>query len=350
MKTIEEIYQALTAEFQTRTGLTSGGSGDLAARFYAVAAQLYGLYAQADWVNRQCFPQTAVGEALDNHAAMRGLTRREAEKAGGTVRFFAGESRSEAAVIPQDTVCMTAEGLRYVTTEAGTIPVGETQLDLPVEAVEAGEAYNVAEGRILYLAVPPAGVTGCTNPEALTSGQDEEEDEPLRQRVLATYRRLANGANAAFYEQEALAYDGVAAVKVLPKNRGVGTVDIVAAAVGGMPDQTLLDGLQAHFDGVREIAVDLQVLAPTRADVDIAIALTAESGYTFDEVSGSVRQAVEAWFTGGLLGRPVYQAELTALVFGVEGVANCTVTVDGGDLAADSVTLPCLGRLTVTEV
>lgn len=350
MKTIEEIYQALTAEFQTRTGLTSGGSGDLAARFYAVAAQLYGLYAQADWVNRQCFPQTAVGEALDNHAAMRGLKRREAEKAVGTVRFFAGESRAEAAVIPAGTVCMTAEGLRYVTTRGGAIPVGETVLDLPVEAVEAGTAHNVAAGRIVWLAVPPAGVTGCTNPEALTSGQDGEEDESLRQRVLATYRRLANGANAAFYEQEALAFDGVAAVKVLPKNRGVGTVDLVVAAVGGMPDQTLLDGLQTHFDSVREIAVDVGVLAPTQADVNVAVALTAEGGYLFDEVSGRVKAAVEGWFTGALLGRPVFQAELTALVFGVEGVANCAVTVEGGDLAADSVTLPCLGRLTVTEV
>lgn len=350
MKTIEEIYQALTAEFQTRTGLASGGSGDLAVRFYAVAAQLYGLYAQADWVNRQCFPQTAVGEALDNHAAMRGLTRREAEKAVGTVRFFAGAGRSEAAELPRGTVCMTAEGLRYLTTEAGTIPVGETQLDLPVEAAEAGSAYNAAADRIVWLAVPPAGVTGCTNPEALTGGQDQEEDEALRQRVLATYRRLANGANAAFYQQEALAYDGVAAVKVLPKNRGVGTVDMVVAAVGGMPGQTLLDALQAHFDSVREIAVDVGVLAPTQADVDMTVALTVESGYTFDEVSGRVRQAVENRFTGTLLGCPVYQAELTALVFAVEGVANCTVTVEGGDLAADSVTLPCLGRLTVTEV
>lgn len=59
---------------------------------------------------------------------------------------------------------------------------------------------------------------------------------------------------------------------------------------------------------------------------------------------------MEGWFTGALLGRPVFQAELTALVFGVEGVANCTVTMEGGDLAADSVTLPCLGQLTVTEV
>lgn len=346
---MEEIYQELAAEFQEQTGLTAGGSGDLAVRFYAVAAQLYGLYAQADWVYRQCFPQTAAAEALDLHAQLRGVSRREAAKATGTVRFFAGEERTQAAEIPAGTVCMTAEGQRYVTTEAGTIAVGETQTDLPVEAAEAGAAWNTAAGRIVYLALPPSGVTACTNPLALTNGADSEDDEALRARVLATYNRLANGANAAYYRQTAMSFDGVAAVTVIPRSRGVGTVDVVAAAWGGMPDQALLDELQACFEQTREIAVDVQVIAPTAAETDLTVTLTAESGYVFDRVSASVRQAVEGWFTGELLGRPVLQAELTSLVFGVEGVANCTVALAGGDMPADSVTLPCLSSLTITE-
>ena len=349
MKTIEEIYQELAADFQSRTGLTAGGSGDLAVRFYAVAAQLYGLYAQADWISRQCFPQTASGESLDRHAQLRGIRRRQAGKASGVVRFFAAEERTGAAQIPAGTVCMTAEGLRYTTLEAGTVPIGETQLDLTVEAVEAGADWNVPAGRIIYLTVPPTGITACSNPQALTNGCDEEADASLRERVLATYNRLANGANTAFYEQAAMSYEGVAAVKVLPRNRGVGTVDVVVAAQGGMPDQTLLDALQAHFDGIREIAVDVQVIGPTQAEVALSIVLTAEDGYTFGQVSQNVRQAVENWFTGALLGRPVLQAELTALTFAVEGVANCAVTLSGGDLAAESVTLPCLGQLSITE-
>lgn len=350
MKNTEEIFQALAGEFQSRTGLSAGGSGDLAVRFYAVAAQLSGLYAQADWVERQCFPQTATGENLDLHAQMRGLSRRQAAKAVGTVRFFAGEERTEPAEIPAGTVCMTGGGLRYVTTQAGVIPVGEGQLDLPVEAAEAGADWNVQAGQIIYLALAPSGITACTNPDPMTGGADGEEDESLRQRVLATYRRLANGANAAFYEQTALEFGGVAAVKVLPRNRGVGTVDVVAAAEGGMPDESLLQALQTHFDSVREIAVDVQVCAPTRVDVDIAVGLTAQDGYGFEAVSKSVREKLESWFTGALLGKPVLQAQLTAMVFAVEGVANCAVTLSGGDVAADAVTLPCLGQLTVTQV
>jgi uncharacterized phage protein gp47/JayE len=246
-------------------------------------------------------------------------------------------------------VCLTAEGLRYLTTREGVIPLGETVVDIPAEAERAGEAWNVAAGRILYLAVPPAGVISCGNPEAFTGGGDQEDDESLRTRVMATYRRLANGANTAFYEQAAASCEGVAAVKVLPRNRGVGTVDVVVSARGGMPGQVLLDEVQAHLSAIREIAVDVQVIPPTAAEVALSIAVTPEEGVSFNEVAAKVTAAVEGWFTGDLLGRSVPQAAITALVFGVEGVANCVVTLSGGDVAADPVTLPCLGSLTVTE-
>ena len=66
--TAEEIYGAMVETFQRETGITLAGDGDMAVRLYAVAAQIYALYVQADWVNRQCFPQTAVEDYLDLHA------------------------------------------------------------------------------------------------------------------------------------------------------------------------------------------------------------------------------------------------------------------------------------------
>ena len=73
MKELEEIYQEMLDCFAQRTGLEAAESCDLAVRFYAVAAQVYALYAQADWVLRQCFPPTAAGRGLGSHAQLRGL-------------------------------------------------------------------------------------------------------------------------------------------------------------------------------------------------------------------------------------------------------------------------------------
>ena len=58
MKTVDEIYGELAAAFAGATGQTAGQDGDMAVRLYAVAAQVYALYVQADWTARQCFPQT----------------------------------------------------------------------------------------------------------------------------------------------------------------------------------------------------------------------------------------------------------------------------------------------------
>ena len=75
MKSIEEIYREMRADFLNRTGHEAEGTGDLAVRLYAAAAQIQALSIQTDWVLSQSFPQTARGEFLDSHAQLRGLTR-----------------------------------------------------------------------------------------------------------------------------------------------------------------------------------------------------------------------------------------------------------------------------------
>lgn len=347
MITLEEIYQGLASEFQAQTGQSAGGSSELAVRFYAVAAQIYSLYVQAEWTRRQCFPQTAQGEDLDKHAKLRGLTRRNAIKANGTVRFYVGEARDTDTEVPKDTVCMTAGGVRFLTAAAGVIPAGEAYCEVPVIAAEAGAAGNVGQGAIVYMALPPLGVAACANPEALSNGQDQEGDEALRQRVLATFQRLANGANNAFYRQTAMSFDGVAAVTVLPRNRGVGTVDVVPAAQGGIPSQELLNALQDHFNRVREIACDVKVLSPTVTAVDVSVKLWAREGWSFDAAVGAVRDRLEDWFNGERLGQPLPRAQLISLIYAVDGVANCQLVSPAADLPLSNVTLPVLGALTI---
>ena len=85
--TVEELYGQMVDTFQRETGMALAGDGDMAVRLYAVAAQLYALYVQADWVGRQCFPQTAQGDYLDKHAQLRGLERRAATAAVGVLSF-----------------------------------------------------------------------------------------------------------------------------------------------------------------------------------------------------------------------------------------------------------------------
>lgn len=350
MKTIEEIYQEMTAEFAARTGVELAADGDMAVRLYAVAAQIYSLYVQSQWVARQCFPQTATGEYLDRHATLRGLTRRQAARAEGILRFGVDTAHSTDLTIPAGTVCMTAGLVRFETLEDAVLTAGTTQVEVSARAVEPGQAGNAAADTISSMAVAPVGVKSVTNPTVFTGGVEEEDDEALRSRVLESFQRLPNGANAAFYEQGALSFSQVAAVRVLPKKRGVGTVDVVIATDTGLPDAELLGQVEEYFESRREIAVDVAVLAPEAKNVNVTVKVKAAEGWDKETVQENVESAVAGWFHGGRLGRDVLLAELGNLIFAVDGVANYAIAQPAADVAVESDQLPALGTLTVEEL
>ena len=344
---MDELYNELMAAFAEATGMEAAGSGGPAGPMDAGAAQLWGLYGQCGWVDRQGFPQTAQGEYLDLHAQLRGVERREATAAEGVLRFTVDAAGAADREIAAGTVCMTAGLTRFETIEAGTLEAGETSVDIRARALEAGSAGNVAAGTILQMAVAPVGVSRCTNPAAFTGGTDREDDETLRARVLETYRRLPNGANAAFYQQGALSFDEVAAAAVIPRPRGVGSVDVVVSTAAGAPSAELLEELEDYFEARREIAVDVQVRAPEMETVDVTVQVAAEEGQDAQAVQDAVEAALRGWFDGRRLGQSVLRAALGELVFHVEGVANYALTAPAADVAVEVDVLPRLGTLAV---
>lgn len=336
--------------FARETGMLPEGTGELAVRLYALAAQVYGLYQEAEWTRRQCFPQTATGEELDKHAFLRGLTRNEAVRATGTLRFSVGTAAQTDLPILQGTVCMTAGLVTFETTREAVLPAGNLSVDVPAQAVRPGSGGNTPAGTIRTMAVAPTGVAACTNPAAFTGGRETEEDEDLRARILASYQRLPNGTNAAYYEQEATALEGVAAANVLPKNRGLGTVDIYIAADGGLPSQELLEEVQDALESKREIAVDLRVLSPQAVTVNVLVSVKARESHLIQSVREAVSAAIQTWFDGGLLGKDLLLADLRQLIYETEGVANYRIDSPANDVTVSPGQLPVLGILSVEEL
>lgn len=350
MKEWTEIYEQMRGTFAQRAGFVPSEGCDSAVRLYALAAELQSLLMQADWVLDQSFPQTAQGTYLDYHAETRGITRGAAEKAAGVIRFAAADKVTAACPIEKGTVCMTAEGVRFETTEDAAIAVGSQWVDVPAQAAEAGAGGNVIAGTVTLLSAMPVGVVQCTNPAAFSGGCDAESDEALRGRVLASYQRLPNGANAAYYEQEAMRYPGVAAAKAVGRARGIGTVNVVIATHAGVPDAALLAAVETDLQKKREIAVGVKVLAPAVETVAVTAALKVAPGYTFAEVKAGAQSALEALFTGELLGKSVTTARLLTLLCGVEGVENVHLTAPAADVAVGSTELPMLGTVTLSEL
>ncbi len=265
---------------------------------------------------------------------------------GGAVCMNAGAYGGEMKqVITSVTALFPEEGIRTLTAEEL-----DRLDDLMASALEAGAGGNVIAGTVTLLSAMPVGVVQCTNPAAFSGGCDAESDEALRGRVLASYQRLPNGANAAYYEQEAMRYPGVAAAKAVGRARGIGTVNVVIATHAGVPDAALLAAVEMDLQKKREIAVDVKVLAPTVETVAVTAALKAAPGYTFAEVKAGAQSALEALFTGELLGKSVTTARLLTLLCGVEGVGNVHLPAPAADVAVGSTELPMLGTVTISEL
>lgn len=347
MANVDEIYSEMMDCFTSETGMDLREGCDLAVRFYAVAAQVEGLYNQLDWVKNQCFPQTASGTQLDYHATLRGLTRKEAACATGTIRFFVSEGQEVDRTIDVGTVALTAGLVRFVTTQEGVVAVGDSYVDVPAQAEEAGTQGNVTSLSIISMASAPVGVDQCSNLNAFTGGTDQEDDEELRLRILDSYSRLPNGVNVAYYQQEALEYEGVVAAVVQPCARGVGTVDVVIAVSGGLPDDSLVTALEEYFEERREIAVQVEVRAPDQQEVEVQVQVLAEDGYDQTEIEAVVEDTILNWFGGEGLGRQVLLAQLSSLVFSCQGVSNCKILLPTADVAVAEDALPVISSLVV---
>ena len=147
---------------------------------------------------------------------------------------------------------MTEAGTRFQTTQAGVLAAETLSVEIPAEALEGGTAGNAAPGAICIMTACPVAITACTNPKAFSGGSDMEDDEALRRRILESYQRLPNGANAAWYEQTAIGYEGVVAARAVGRARGIGTVDVYVAEERGLPAAEVLEGLQAELHPERD--------------------------------------------------------------------------------------------------
>ena len=94
-KALDKIYEEMLAVFGEASGYVPSKSCDLAARLYAAAAQIQGLYLQA------------AGEYLDRHAQLRGIRRSVATCAEGVLRFGVSRAVGGDLTIGAGTVCMT---------------------------------------------------------------------------------------------------------------------------------------------------------------------------------------------------------------------------------------------------
>ncbi len=177
---------------------------------------LEGLYLDLGSVQKNAYAETAGGDFLNMLVAERGIERKPATyavKRGGFNREVPIGSRFSA---------LTGSGyLTYHVTEF--IAHTDAGYTYKMRCETAGEIGNNYTGQLIAIDYV-TGLTSAELIELLSAGTEEETDDSLRERYLATFDVASFGGNIASYRNAILAIDGVGAVQIYPAWQGGGTV------------------------------------------------------------------------------------------------------------------------------
>lgn len=178
------------------------------------------LYGYLDYIFKQIFILTADELGLRSHGIEWGLDQDKAEKAvGNTVA-----TGTNGLIIVAETEVSAADGQIYETNSAGTIAGG--LVILAITAQQAGADGNQAAATVLTFVSPPEGIDANTTVDSngLNDGEDKEDVEDWRNKLLARKRNPPHGGAEQDYITWMLEVDGVSRAWSFPLYNGVGTI------------------------------------------------------------------------------------------------------------------------------
>ena len=366
------------------------------------AVELQNLYIALDTVLNETFADTATRPYLILRAAERGLSPQPASPA-----ILQMAITPTTLFLPLNTRFSIGELNYYVSADRGS---GNYELTCET----AGEAGNNYTGTVIPIEYVD-GLETCKITSVLVPGEDEEDTELFRQRYLNSLNAQAFGGNQIDYIEKVNAIPGVGGVKVYrawngnlkpanmipPKEaeawiEGLSGVpepvklwlDTVYAAaknnmftVGGtvklvvinstftVPSPTLVEQVQTAVDplqnagegvGIAPIGHVVRVEGVQEETVDLGFALDYQRGWSWEDVSGYVTEAINGYFLElaqswadqdeALVVR-ISQIESRLLgITGILDIANTTINEKAANhtLALDHI--PVLGSLAPTTI
>ncbi len=335
MKYYDQLLEQMTSYYTNLVACAPDQASDVMIRLRVLAAQLDTYCQQAEETARQAFFDTATGEALERHAALRGLIRKEGARAAGLVVFQRNTPAGYQILIPAGTLVQSGgpEAMVFATTQ--DVIMGGTLISAiaNVQAVEPGSRYNLQNGSITVMVTPPPGINQVYQLTACQGGSDPETDGELRARLLAACRDPAAGGSPGYYQALALAQPGIGKAKVLPVHRGGGTLDLVVYGSAGEASDSQLAGLQALFRDRRELGIDVLARKAEELPVDLEVKVEPEEGWDYGGVSAACQAALREEMAALDMGEGWPVAKVCQVVMSQRGVKNCKVISPAADVS-----------------
>lgn len=344
--TLQDLIDRSEAEFDARIpGADSRlRRSILSVLARALAGAVYGLYGFLDWLSRQLFPDTAETEFLDRWAGIWGVARKAGLFAKGPVNVTGANGTD----VPTGSILVRSDGVEVAITVGATISGGSAVVT--GTALAAGVAGNTTANTTLTFKNPVAGVDGTATVATggIVGGEDGEDDESLRERLLARIQQAPHGGSAADYVTWAKEIAGVTRAWCLPQQFGAGTVGVIFVRdsdVSIIPDAGEISAVQAYIDVRRPVTAVVTVFAPTAVPLAFTIHVEPNTQVVKDAVALELADLIrrEAQPGGTLLLSHIREAISQAV-----GENDYTMTAPSANVTVTATQLTTMGTITWT--
>ena len=323
--TYDEILDSMKTAFQEEKGESVKNLSDLEMRFKAVASEIFSVFSFGDYILKQGFPQTATGEYLDRHATLRGITRKTASPAKGTLTFSLSEEMAKNVTIPAGTVCSVSGKpfIQFSTDKAVEIKAGELSADVAATALKTGNEYNTQADTVTVLVNPPAYVFSVTNSAAFAGGSDPESDEALRERILSSYGSGRNMLSVSGIRNILLSIDEVLDAKVFPATDY--RMYVCLKTKSGSISASLKSEIKDMLGFAELCSTEIIFTSAEEQQFYIIAEVKALSGYDKAAIEKTVTERITQFCSSGKIGENYSESAAAAACSGIEGVEYVNV-------------------------
>ena len=266
----------------------------------------------------------------------------------------------------------SANAQQYGSTIDVTIPAGQTNVNVPVEALTSGSAGNIQNDTSFTMTPSPPGFTAATNGAAFINGIDNETPAAHLIRFNSYVSTLQKGTNAAIIygamtanlqdangnviEQvkSAVVIEPYLANNALPISsincyihNGVGGTSSALVSQAQLVINGYTDANGNQIPGYKSAGVVCTVAAATEQPLSVTGVLTAAPGYDQPTLVTAALAALTAYLLGLPTGQTAQFNLISAAVTNITGVGNFVISTPTADttVAANVKIMP--GTLTI---
>lgn len=267
---------------------------------YACAVQIYQAMQYADYAGKMSFLTYANGDYLDNLAALRGISRRQATAARTTLQFSLDAAINSAVAIPAGTRVTNGNDVYFATDEYAEIPAGQTSVTVAATCTETGAAgTGFAPGEFGTIVNTLAYVVSVTNTVETYGGAEVESDDDLKERIYeAPGGYSTTGPNDAYIFHTKNVSTDIGDVYVT--SEAPGEVDIYFIMEdGSLPSASVISDVENYLNDrtVRPLTDLVSVKAPTAEtyNIDLTYYIAESNTSAVSTIQSTVASAVTAY-------------------------------------------------------